>query len=50
MSDSSAPIEICIANWHRHLRNDLPGGLDAILHEDGVFLSPIVFTHSTDAK
>ena len=39
-----SPIETCIANWHRHLRGDLPGGLDAILHEDCVFLSPIVFT------
>ncbi len=39
-----APIDACIENWHRHLRGDLPGGLDAILHEDCVFLSPIVFT------
>ena len=39
-----APIDICIANWHRHLRRELPGGLDAILHEDCTFLSPIVFT------
>jgi hypothetical protein len=43
MSDD-APIERCIAAWHRHMRGDLPGGLDAILHEDCVFLSPIVFT------
>ena len=41
---TSAPIEICIHNWHRHMRGELPGGLDAILHEDCVFLSPIVFT------
>lgn len=40
----SAPIERCIADWHRHLRGELDGGLDAILHEDCVFLSPIVFT------
>ena len=39
-----APIDTCIANWHRHLRGELPGGLDAILHEDCTFLSPIVFT------
>jgi hypothetical protein len=39
-----APIDICIANWHRHLRGELPGGLDAILHEDCTFLSPIVYT------
>jgi hypothetical protein len=43
MSDS-APIERCIAAWHRHLRGELDGGLDAILHEDCVFVSPIVFT------
>lgn len=38
------PIHVCIERWHRHLRGDLPGGLDALLHEDCVFLSPIVFT------
>ncbi len=41
---SAAPIDTCIANWHRHMRGDLPGGLDSILHEDCTFLSPIVFT------
>jgi hypothetical protein len=41
---AGSPIERCIANWHRHLRGELPGGLDAMLHEDCVFLSPIVFT------
>ena len=41
---TNAPIEICIHNWHRHMRGELPGGLDSILHEDCVFLSPIVFT------
>ncbi len=41
---TSAPIDTCIANWHRHMRGELPGGLDAILHEDCTFLSPIVFT------
>lgn len=45
MTDSAvSPIDTCIANWHRHLRGELPGGFDAILHEDCVFLSPIVFT------
>jgi hypothetical protein len=39
-----APIEICIDNWHRHLRGELDGGLDSILREDCTFLSPIVFT------
>ncbi len=38
------PIEICIESWHRHLRGELPGGLDTILDEDCTFLSPIVFT------
>jgi hypothetical protein len=41
---TTAPIEICIANWHRHLRGELPGGLDALLHDDCTFFSPIVFT------
>jgi hypothetical protein len=40
----SQPIDICIANWRRHLRGELPGGLDALLREDCTFLSPIVFT------
>ncbi len=30
--------------WHRHMKGELDGGLDAILHEDVVFLSPIVFS------
>ena len=38
------PIVVCMERWERHLRGDLPGGLDAMLHEDCVFLSPIVFT------
>ena len=38
------PIVGCIGSWHRWLRGDLPGGLDSLLHEDCVFLSPIVFT------
>jgi len=33
-----------VERWHRHLRGDLPGGLDALLHEDVVFYSPIVYT------
>ncbi len=43
MTDSD-PIHTCIERWHQHLKGDLPGGLDALLHEDCVFLSPIVFT------
>jgi hypothetical protein len=38
------PIERCVEDWHRHLRGELPGGLDAILAEDVVFFSPIVFS------
>jgi hypothetical protein len=41
---SDEPIHGCIERWHRHLRGELEGGLDALLHEDCVFLSPIVFT------
>ncbi len=37
-------IEKTVANWHRHLRGQLPGGLDALLHDDVVFYSPIVYT------
>ena len=43
-TDAGSPIDRCIANWHRHLHGEFEGGLDAILHEDCVFLSPIVFT------
>jgi hypothetical protein len=38
------PIDTCIANWHRHLRGELPDGFDSLLRDDCVFLSPIVFT------
>ena len=38
------PIEECIDRWHRHLRGELPGGLDELLHDDVVFYSPVVFT------
>ena len=41
---TDGPIHACIDNWQRHLRGELPGDLDAILHPDVVFLSPIVFT------
>jgi hypothetical protein len=36
-------IDDVVAKWHQHLRGELPGGLDALLHEDCVFYSPIVF-------
>jgi len=38
------PIARCVESWHSHLRGELPGGLDAILADDVVFLSPIVFS------
>jgi hypothetical protein len=37
-------IETTIERWHKHLRGELPGGLDALLHDDVVFYSPVVFT------
>jgi hypothetical protein len=37
-------IETTVARWHRHLRGELPGGLDELLHDDVVFFSPVVFT------
>lgn len=47
MSDETTtrgPIEGCISRWHQHMDRTLEGGLDAMLHPDVVFLSPIVFT------
>ncbi len=37
-------IETTIENWHRHLRGELPGGLDELLHDDCIFWSPVVFS------
>lgn len=37
-------IEQTIENWHKCIRGQLEGGLDAILHDDCVFYSPVVFT------
>jgi hypothetical protein len=37
-------IEQVIERWHAHLRGRLPGGLDALLDDDVVFYSPIVYT------
>ncbi|MGI9604355.1 MAG: nuclear transport factor 2 family protein [Acidimicrobiales bacterium] len=44
MTDQTEPIHGCIDQWHEQLRGRLEGGLDAILHPDCVFWSPIVFT------
>jgi hypothetical protein len=37
-------IEKNIERWHAHLNGELPGGLDELLDDDCVFLSPVVFT------
>jgi hypothetical protein len=37
-------IEKTVANWHKLLRGEFEGGLDAILADDVVFYSPIVFS------
>jgi hypothetical protein len=45
MSDTSTdPIFGCIERWHLQMQGRLDGGMDAVLHPDVVFLSPIVFT------
>lgn len=41
---SSDPIFAVMDRWFLHLKGELDGGLDAILHEDCVFLSPVVYT------
>ena len=33
-----------LEKWHQHLKGELEGGLDSLLHDDCVFYSPIVFT------
>ena len=37
-------IEQVVEQWQAHVRGELPGGLDALLDDDVVFYSPIVFT------
>ena len=41
---SADPIHDVLDRWHQHLKGQLPGGLDALLHEDCIFLSPVVFS------
>jgi hypothetical protein len=43
-NNETEPIFGCMDAWQRQLRGELAGGLDAILHEDCVFISPIVYT------
>ena len=40
----SATPESNLDRWHLHVRGELPGGLDELLHDDCVFYSPVVFT------
>ena len=40
----TSPIERCLERWRRHLRGELEGGLDELLHDDVTFWSPIVFS------
>jgi len=37
-------IEQVIEQWHAYLKGDLPDGLDALLDDEVVFYSPIVYT------
>jgi hypothetical protein len=39
-----AIIHDVVERWHQHLRGELAGGLDELLHPDVVFYSPIVYT------
>ena len=41
---TNGPIHDVIERWHLHMRGQLPGGLDELLHDNVVFLSPVVFT------
>jgi len=41
---ADGPIHDVIERWHAHMRGELPGGLDELLHDDVVFYSPIVYT------
>jgi len=37
-------IEQNLAKWHAHMKGELDGGLDELLHDDCIFYSPIVFS------
>ena len=41
--NADEPIRVAIDRWHQHLRGELPGDLESLLHEDCVFWSPVVF-------
>jgi hypothetical protein len=38
------PVMHAVAQWHKYLRGDLSEGLESLLDDDVVFISPIVFT------
>ena len=44
MPTAEDPIVGVVAKWHLHMKGHLEGGLDVLLADDCVFLSPIVFT------
>jgi hypothetical protein len=37
-------IDEVVAQWHRYMSGDLPGGLEELLSDEVVFHSPVVFT------
>jgi hypothetical protein len=37
-------IDQTMSKWRQHLRGELEGGLDELLHPDCVFYSPVVYT------
>lgn len=37
-------IEQCVTNWHKYIISNNSADLDALIAEDCVFISPIVFT------
>lgn len=41
---AASPIHQTIDRWHAYLSDDQPDGLDALLADDVVFYSPIVYT------
>ena len=44
MSTHSDNATTNLERWHQHIRGEYPGGLDALIHDDCVFYSPVVFT------
>ncbi len=44
LEGASEPIVGCVERWHQQVRGEFAPGLDGLLHDDCVFLSPIVFT------